>query len=69
MIFTPTQDFFSEVLASHYIAGLHYTVQSGNDRLVTAARQWLAEGKIILMPHDRPSDLSPAILSGRGKVR
>lgn len=66
MRFTPIEDFFSEPFDSHYVAGLHYTVRPGNDRLMQAVAQWVCDGKVLLVP--QMPGVQPAQLGGAGVV-
>jgi hypothetical protein len=58
------KDFYSDVLKSHYCAGLYYTVRPGNDVLRREAMQWEKDG-LIQIVDARPVG---AVIKGVGKV-
>ena len=45
--FTALADFYSEDLASHYVAGLSYTATEADQVLLALLKRWEGEGKIM----------------------
>lgn len=48
--FTPTRNFYSPELESHYCVGLDYTVKDGNGQLAELVPSWFADGRIVSSP-------------------
>lgn len=42
--------FHEDRLIAHYQPGLSYTVRPGNDLLAGKVQEWVAEGKVSLIP-------------------
>lgn len=49
MQFVPAQDFEDAELGSCYVAGLVYTVRTGNDLLACKVSEWASEGRVRLL--------------------
>jgi hypothetical protein len=66
IVFTPTQDFFSEAFDSHYCTGLRYTAHPDNPRLRAAVTEWVQQGKVTLLPAG--GGTQPASMGGIGSI-
>ena len=66
IVFTPTEDFFSEAFDSQYCADLRYTAQPENRRLRAAVAEWVEQGKVRMLPAS--SGTQPASMGGSGRV-
>lgn len=66
--FTPLIDFWSPEFGSYYISGLRYTIEPANCKLATAAKNWVAEGRIRMIDQ---AELAPERrrINGSGIVR
>ena len=45
--FRAVQDFYSDELKSHYVAGLGYTARAEDGVLLGLLERWLEEGKVV----------------------
>ena len=64
----PTKNFFSQQFKSEYIAGLTYTVRSGNADLDTAVQEWAHNGRVTLVPMN-PKQAQSSHVKGKGTVK
>ena len=61
LVFSPTEDFFSDEFRSQYIKGLTYNVR--DDKLFQAVDGWISEGKVVVV-----GAVNAAQVSGTGEV-
>jgi hypothetical protein len=61
--FTPTENFESEELRSHYEKGLTYTVRESYSVLRELFPKWLEQGKVELIDANKPVGL----INGEGE--
>lgn len=62
MRFEAQTDFFSEATMSQYLKGQRYTVRPQDDVLAVQVKQWLREGKVMVLETEAPA----AKLTGEG---